>query len=94
MQNDFDCEEQSAVETVPKLAKAQLLRDLIMNIKRGSSTVVTTSFSYWPHDVFLSFRGEDVCKNFMDHLHAALNQNGINVFRDDKKLERGKDWCG
>lgn len=64
-----------------------------MNIKRGSSTV-TASFSYWPHDVFLSFTGEYVCKNFMDHLHAALNQNGINVFGDDKKLERGKNWYG
>ena len=63
-----------------------------MNIERGSSTV-TISFSCWPHDVFVSFRGEDVRKNFIDHLQAALNQNGINVFKDDRELERGKDLC-
>jgi hypothetical protein len=27
---------------------------------------------------------------FPDHLHAALKQKGILVFRDDEKLERGK----
>ncbi|KAH9725851.1 ADP-ribosyl cyclase/cyclic ADP-ribose hydrolase [Citrus sinensis] len=52
-----------------------------MNIKKGS---------HWKYDVFLSFRGEDTCKNFTDHLYAALDQRGIIVFRDDKGLDRGK----
>lgn len=46
--------------------------------------------SSWKYDVFLSFRGEDTRKNFTDHLYAALDREGIQVFRDDKELERGK----
>ncbi|PON91856.1 TIR-NBS-LRR-like protein [Trema orientale] len=41
-------------------------------------------------DVFLSFRGEDTRNNFTDHLYAALGRGGINSFKDDEKLERGK----
>uniref|UniRef100_A0A7N1A5E8 TIR domain-containing protein n=1 Tax=Kalanchoe fedtschenkoi TaxID=63787 RepID=A0A7N1A5E8_KALFE len=41
------------------------------------------------HDVFLSFRGEDVRKRFIDHLHSALTQRGITVFYDDTGLQRG-----
>ncbi|XVF78451.1 hypothetical protein PTKIN_Ptkin14bG0134400 [Pterospermum kingtungense] len=43
------------------------------------------------YDVFLSFRGEDTRKNFTDHLHAALKRKGILTFRDDPKLEPGKE---
>ncbi|XP_059668941.1 disease resistance protein Roq1-like [Cornus florida] len=42
------------------------------------------------YDVFLSFRGEDTRKNFVDHLHAAIQQKGIDTFKDDEKIERGK----
>jgi len=42
------------------------------------------------YDAFLSFYGEDTRKSFTDHLHAALKQNGIIVFRDDEKIVRGK----
>ncbi|XP_019152024.1 PREDICTED: TMV resistance protein N-like [Ipomoea nil] len=42
------------------------------------------------YDVFLSFRGEDVRKNFVDHLYSAMQQRGIYTFKDDEKLERGK----
>ncbi|KAG5223819.1 TMV resistance protein [Salix suchowensis] len=45
----------------------------------------------WSYDVFLSFRGEDTRKNFTGHLHSALEQAGINTFRDDKKLPRGEE---
>ncbi|XP_034212896.1 disease resistance protein RPV1-like [Prunus dulcis] len=41
------------------------------------------------HDVFLSFRGEDTRNSFTDHLYHALNQRGIDTFRDDEKLKRG-----
>ncbi|XP_031257940.1 TMV resistance protein N-like [Pistacia vera] len=44
----------------------------------------------WKYDVFLSFRGEDTRKNFIDHLCTAFNQKGLRVFRDDKELEKGK----
>ncbi|XP_031258538.1 TMV resistance protein N-like [Pistacia vera] len=50
----------------------------------------TSSSRRWKYDVFLSFRGEDTRKNFIDHLYTALNQKGLRVFRDDKEVERGK----
>ncbi|KAL5843250.1 hypothetical protein ACOSQ4_009208 [Xanthoceras sorbifolium] len=49
------------------------------------------SNSQWKYDVFLSFRGEDTRNNFTDHLYAALDQKGIYTFRDDERLERGKE---
>ncbi|KAL3499755.1 hypothetical protein ACH5RR_038863 [Cinchona calisaya] len=38
----------------------------------------------------MSFRGEDVRKNFVDFLYSALEQKGIYTFKDDKKLKRGR----
>ncbi len=52
-----------------------------------STEKATSSSSY---DVFLSFRGEDTRYQFTDHLYHALNQKGINTFRDDDKLQRGE----
>ncbi|XP_062003645.1 uncharacterized protein LOC133721126 isoform X1 [Rosa rugosa] len=48
------------------------------------------SSSNWEHDVFLSFRGEDTRNSFTDHLYYAMNQRGIDAFRDTEKLRRGK----
>ena len=45
----------------------------------------------WTYDVFLSFRGEDTRKTFTDHLYLALKDAGVNVFRDNNELRRGKD---
>jgi hypothetical protein len=56
--------------------------------QRASSS--SSSTPRWTYDVFLSFYGKDTRKSFTDHLHAALKQKGIIVFRDDEKLERGK----
>ncbi|XP_062003591.1 uncharacterized protein LOC133721072 isoform X2 [Rosa rugosa] len=50
---------------------------------------VPSSFN-WEHDVFLSFRGEDTRNSFTDHLYYAMNQRGIDAFRDTEKLRRGK----
>ncbi|XP_018731436.2 disease resistance protein RUN1-like isoform X1 [Eucalyptus grandis] len=46
----------------------------------------------YKYDVFLSFRGEDTRKNFVDHLHDHLWRRGIVAFRDDhhRHLQRGK----
>ncbi|KAJ9680358.1 hypothetical protein PVL29_019623 [Vitis rotundifolia] len=41
--------------------------------------------------VFLSFRGEDTRLNFTDHLYSALTRTGIDTFRDDEGLERGRE---
>ncbi|XP_038704788.1 uncharacterized protein LOC120000742 [Tripterygium wilfordii] len=54
----------------------------------GSSS---SSSGSWTYDVFLSFRGEDTRKQFTDHLYYALKDAGINTFRDDEELRRGKD---
>uniref|UniRef100_A0A7N0TX53 TIR domain-containing protein n=1 Tax=Kalanchoe fedtschenkoi TaxID=63787 RepID=A0A7N0TX53_KALFE len=44
------------------------------------------------HDVFLSFRGEDVRKSFIDHLRSGLKREGITaIFYDDTGLERGEE---
>ncbi|XP_040996726.1 disease resistance protein RUN1-like isoform X2 [Juglans microcarpa x Juglans regia] len=42
------------------------------------------------HDVFLSFRGEDVRNNFISHLYKALDERGINTYIDNN-LERGEE---
>nr|KYP45065.1 TMV resistance protein N [Cajanus cajan] len=41
-------------------------------------------------DVFISFRGADTRNTFVDHLYAHLIRKGIFVFKDDKKLQKGK----
>ncbi|XVE90477.1 hypothetical protein DITRI_Ditri20bG0080900 [Diplodiscus trichospermus] len=51
----------------------------------------STSISRCKYDVFLSFRGTDTRKNFTDHLYTALVQTGIHTFKDDEKIERGKN---
>ena len=58
-----------------------------------STQIVSSSSSLtpsWTYDAFLSFYGEDTRKSFTDHLHTALKQKGIRVFRDNEKLKRGK----
>ncbi|KAJ0075244.1 hypothetical protein Patl1_34527 [Pistacia atlantica] len=45
----------------------------------------------WKYDVFLSFRGEDTRKNFTDHLRAALDQEGLRIFRDHESIKRGTE---
>uniref|UniRef100_A0A7N2LM62 TIR domain-containing protein n=1 Tax=Quercus lobata TaxID=97700 RepID=A0A7N2LM62_QUELO len=56
----------------------------------GMKNALSSSTVQWKYDVFINFRGEDTRNNFMDHLYNALRVKGINSFRDDEKLERGK----
>ncbi|KAM7460204.1 hypothetical protein LguiB_036398 [Lonicera macranthoides] len=44
----------------------------------------------WKYDVFLSFRGKDIRKTFVDHLYSALHQRGIFTFKDNERLETGR----
>ncbi|XP_035542638.1 disease resistance protein RUN1-like [Juglans regia] len=56
----------------------------------SSSSSSSPSICPWNHDVFLSFRGEDVRHNFISHLYQALYQRGINTYIDNN-LERGEE---
>ncbi|GJX69700.1 Toll/interleukin-1 receptor domain-containing protein, partial [Tanacetum coccineum] len=53
----------------------------------ASTSSIQKSFKY---DVFLSFRGEDTRKNFVDHLYGALQKKGVETYKDDKKIRKGK----
>ncbi|XP_022040249.2 TMV resistance protein N [Helianthus annuus] len=57
----------------------------------SSSHSVPASISQsWNYDVFLSFRGEDTRKGFVDHLYTALQHKGIYTYKDDETLARGE----
>ncbi|KAJ0524654.1 putative TIR domain, P-loop containing nucleoside triphosphate hydrolase [Helianthus annuus] len=43
------------------------------------------------YDVFLSFRGEDTCYTFTDHLYKALLRAGLRTFRDDDAIQLGDE---
>ncbi|KAF8020075.1 hypothetical protein BT93_G0698 [Corymbia citriodora subsp. variegata] len=42
------------------------------------------------YDVFLSFRGADVRKNFLSHLYTALHHIGIFTYIDSEELKKGE----
>ncbi|KAM0066216.1 putative TIR domain, P-loop containing nucleoside triphosphate hydrolase [Helianthus debilis subsp. tardiflorus] len=54
----------------------------------SSNSFIKATYQY---DVFLSFRGEDTRKNFVDHLYDALQRHGIHAFKDDERLKQGKN---
>ncbi|KAJ0654407.1 putative TIR domain, P-loop containing nucleoside triphosphate hydrolase [Helianthus annuus] len=56
----------------------------------ASSSSSSQSIPAWNHEVFLSFRGEDTRKNFVDHLYKDLVQQGIQTYKDDETLARGE----
>lgn len=58
----------------------------------GSSSSPSSSFSSvsCDYEVFLSFRGADIRKTFVDHLYEALDRRGIITFKDDKRLQGGE----
>ncbi|CAL2247698.1 unnamed protein product [Prunus armeniaca] len=58
--------------------------------KASFSSSPSSSSKRWKYQVFLSFRGEDTRKGFTGHLHAALSDDGIRAFLDDKELERAE----
>ncbi|GKE13293.1 Toll/interleukin-1 receptor domain-containing protein [Tanacetum coccineum] len=52
-----------------------------------STSSIQQSFKY---DVFLSFRGEDTRKTFVDHLYLALQQKSIHTYKDDERIKKGR----
>ncbi|GJU00965.1 NB-ARC domains-containing protein, partial [Tanacetum coccineum] len=54
--------------------------------------MATTSIPHrWKYDVFVSFRGGDIRKNFMDHIFNDFKQKGIHAFIDDRELPKGEE---
>ncbi|KAL4567542.1 hypothetical protein LXL04_023129 [Taraxacum kok-saghyz] len=62
-----------------------------MMASSSSSSSYHCAFSSqpWKYHAFLSFRGEDTSKTFVDHLYLALEQQGIYTYKEDKSLPRG-----
>ncbi|XP_023762170.1 disease resistance protein RPV1 [Lactuca sativa] len=56
-------------------------------MESSSTLSIHRSFKY---DVFLSFRGEDTRKNFVDHLYHALQHKSIHTYKDDVRIKKGK----
>ncbi|PWA35339.1 toll/interleukin-1 receptor (TIR) domain-containing protein [Artemisia annua] len=56
----------------------------------SSHSVPISSSLSWKYDVFLSFRGEDTRKTFVDHLYSALERHLIQTYKDDITLPRGE----
>nr|GFD07542.1 Toll/interleukin-1 receptor (TIR) domain-containing protein [Tanacetum cinerariifolium] len=61
-----------------------------MSITPGASTPSSSIQNSFNYDVFLSFRGEDTRKNFVDHLYQALKQKSIVTYKDDENIKQGK----
>ncbi|KAL6269185.1 hypothetical protein ACE6H2_026096 [Prunus campanulata] len=57
--------------------------------QRASTTTSAPFNPPWKYDVFFSFRGEDTCRDFTNHLHDKLKWRAIKTFRDDSELKRG-----
>eukprot|EP01018_Ginkgo_biloba_P005789 Gb_18066 [translate_table: standard] len=61
-----------------------------MSFTRYNPSAKNLSLKSRKYHVFLSFRGKDVRKSFVDHLYNALITAGINTFLDSEKLKKGK----
>ncbi|KAI8555757.1 hypothetical protein RHMOL_Rhmol05G0199200 [Rhododendron molle] len=55
------------------------------------SQEASSSASPCSYHVFLSFRGDDTRKTFIDHLYTAMDQAGFRTFRDNDGIEKGED---
>ncbi|KAK9050693.1 hypothetical protein SSX86_030337 [Deinandra increscens subsp. villosa] len=58
-----------------------------MESTTSASSSVRKNYEY---DVFLSFRGEDTRKNFVDHLYLALDNKGARTYKDDERIKQGE----
>ncbi|GKD38005.1 Toll/interleukin-1 receptor domain-containing protein, partial [Tanacetum coccineum] len=60
------------------------------SVTPGASTSSSSIQNRFKYDVFISFRGEDTRKNFVDHLYHGLKDKGIYTYKDDVKIQKGK----
>ncbi|KAF8022663.1 hypothetical protein BT93_F0241 [Corymbia citriodora subsp. variegata] len=59
-----------------------------------SSSSSSSCSHQWNHDVFVSFRGHDLRKNFISHLFHGLDQAGIDHFSDNDREDTGEEIQG
>jgi len=45
----------------------------------------------WKHEVFVSFKGKDIRKNFISQLFHELNHAGINYFSNEDREDAGEE---
>ena len=69
---------------------ADLFLDSMASSSSSFPSSSISSTSKWTYDVFLSFSGEDTRNTAADFIYHALEEKGINTFKDDQKLEKGK----
>ncbi|XP_071697030.1 TMV resistance protein N-like [Rutidosis leptorrhynchoides] len=55
----------------------------------SNTSMASSSSGSRKYHVFLSFRGEDTRKNYVDHLYKALSDKLIHTYKDDQTLPRG-----
>lgn len=53
--------------------------------------MASSSSHQWAYDVFVSFRGEDIGKIFIDHLFSDLKRKGIHAYGDNDQVNRGEE---
>ncbi|KAJ0816901.1 putative TIR domain-containing protein [Helianthus annuus] len=56
----------------------------------SSHFALASSSRSFKYDVFLSFRGVDTRKTFVDHLYSSLERSLIITYKDDEALPRGE----
>ncbi|PWA64446.1 hypothetical protein CTI12_AA344390 [Artemisia annua] len=56
----------------------------------ASLSSTTPQTQWWKYDVFLSFRGVDTRKKFVDHIYKELFKRAFDIFKDNKTLMRGE----
>ncbi|KAM0065988.1 putative TIR domain, P-loop containing nucleoside triphosphate hydrolase [Helianthus debilis subsp. tardiflorus] len=56
----------------------------------SSHFALASSSRSFKYDVFLSFRGVDTRKTFVDHLYSSLGRSLIITYKDDEALPRGE----
>ena len=70
---------------------ADLFLDSMASSSSSFPSSSMSSTNKWTYDVFLSFSGEDTRNTATDFIYYALKEKGINTFKDDQKLEKGKN---
>ncbi|GLJ20263.1 hypothetical protein SUGI_0367960 [Cryptomeria japonica] len=62
-----------------------------MSLTSDNPSPRTLSSTSRRYHVFLSFRGEDLRRTFVDHLYASLKNAGVNTFLDSHDIKRGDE---